>query len=76
MLGTGTKLAAALVFVGVIAFSIAPAQAQVVRKKIDQNVVTSGPATHPSSTRRGYGPDNRGSNYDASSDCQRYGSAA
>ncbi len=76
MLGTGIKLAAALGFAGVIALAIAPAQAQTARKKTDQSVVTSGPATHPSSMRRGYGSDNQGSNYNASSDCQRYGSAA
>jgi hypothetical protein len=73
MLGTGIKLATALGFAGVIALSIAPAQAQTVRKKTDQGVVTSGPATHPSSMRGSYGSVHRGSNRDASLDCERYG---
>jgi hypothetical protein len=73
MLGIGIKLAAALGFAGAIALSIAPAEAQTARKKTDQSVVSSGPATHPSAMRRSYGSDQRGSNYDAFLDCQRYG---
>lgn len=76
MLGTGMKLAAALGFAGAIALSIAPAEAQTARKKSDQSVVTSGPATHPSPMRRSYGLDNRGSNRDAVFDCETHGGPA
>jgi hypothetical protein len=76
MLGTGIKLAAALGFAGAIALSIAPAEAQAARKKTDQSVVTSGPATAPSSMRRSYGLDNRGSNRGITFECDTHGGPA
>ena len=75
MLGTGIKLAAALGFAGAIALSIAPAEAQAARKKTDQSVVTSGPATAPSSIRS-YGLDNRGSNRGITFECDTHGGPA
>jgi hypothetical protein len=61
MLKSGIKLAAVLGFAGVIALSIASAEARNARKKTDRRVVTTGQTTYPSSVRRSYGLDYRGS---------------